>query len=148
MTDNNTAIQLANAEAINAISTIVSAEAGATFCSIVNDGTRENASKFYNAMNNPEFRVADFINKVIRVKDVLVEIRDLINEETGEVDRVPRVVLIDDEGKGYQATSKGIYGAVKNAYIAFGSAPWDEPLEFTIKQRPTKNGSMLTADIR
>ena len=148
MTDNNTSIQLANAEAINAISTIVSAEAGATFCSIVNDGTRENASKFYNAMNNPEFRVADFINKVIKVKDVLVEIRDLINEETGEVDRVPRVVLIDDEGKGYQATSKGIYSAVKNAYIAFGAAPWDDPLEFTIKQRPTKNGSMLTADIR
>lgn len=148
MTNENTAIQLANAEAVSAISTIVSAEAGATFCSIVNDGTRESSSKLYNAMNNPEFRVSDFINKTINVRDVLIEIRDLTNEETGEIDRVPRVVLIDKDGKGYQATSKGIYMAVKNAYIAFGAAPWTDPLEFTIKQRPTKNGSMLTADIR
>lgn len=147
MSDNN-AIQLANAEAVAAISTIVSAEAGATYTSIVNDGTRESASKFYAAMNNPEFRVSDFINKTIPVQDVLIEIRDIVNEDTGEIDRVPRVVLIDPDGRGYQATSKGMYNVVKNASIAFGSAPWTPPLEFTIKQRPTKNGSMLTADVR
>ena len=147
MSDNN-AIQLANSEAVAAISTIVSAEAGATYTSIINDGTRESASKFYAAMNNPEFRVADFINKIIEVQDVLIEIRDIVNEDTGEVDRVPRVVLIDPDGKGYQATSKGMYTAIKNASIAFGAAPWNPPLSFMIKQRPTKNGSMLTADVR
>lgn len=147
-TENANAIQLANMEAVNQISAIISAEAGSVFTSVENDGTREAQSKVYNAMNNPDFRIADFINKQINVTDVLVEIKDIVDEDTGEVDRVPRIVLIDDKGKGYQATSIGMYTALRTAYIAFGKAPWNPPLEFTIKQKPTKNGSMLTAEIR
>ncbi len=147
-TESTNAIQLANLEAANAVAAIISAQAGATYCSIENDGTREAQSKFFNALNNPEGRVSDCINQTIKVQDVLIEMRDLTNEETGEIARVPRVVLIDDKGKGWQATSIGIYTVVKNAFYAFGKAPWKPALEFTIKQKPTKNGSMLTAEIR
>ena len=147
-TNESNSIQLRN-EIINTVSQIISADAGATYCSIENDGSREAQSKFYNAMNNPENRVSDFINKTIAVQDVLIEMRDIVNDETGELSRVPRVVLIDEKGAGYQATSVGIYNAVRNAFIAFGPAPWNPPLNFTIKQRTIKNGySMLTADIR
>lgn len=146
MTD--TAITVRNNEAVNAISTIMGAEVGSVFCSIEQDGSRENATKIYNAMNNPEFRVADFINKKIEVQDVLIEVREILNEDTGEIARVPRIVLIDTNGKGYQATSVGMHNAIRNAFLAFGPAPWNPALAFEIKQRSTKNGSMLTADVK
>ena len=71
----------------------------------------------------------------------------IINEETGEISRVPRVVLIDVDGKAYQATSVGMFNVIKNAYAVFGQAPWTPPLKMHIKQKAVKNGSMLTATI-
>lgn len=125
----------------------MSGDARNTFCS-VQGGDRVTKAKIYNAMNNPEHKVGDYINKVINVKDVLVELISLENEETGEVEAAPRVVLIDDKGKAYQAVSAGIFNAVKNAIAIFGVPTWDEPLPCLIKQISVKNGSMLTFDIQ
>lgn len=124
----------------------LSENASTVFCS-VQGGDRATKAKVYNAMNNPEHKVGDMINKTINVKDVLVEIIELANEETGELEEAPRVVLIDDKGKAYQAVSAGIFNAVKNAIQVFGAPTWDEPLPCLIKQVPVKNGSMLTFDI-
>ena len=76
-----------------------------------------------------------------------MEIVSVESEETGELSEIPRTVLIDENGKAYQATSVGMFNVVKNAINVFGPAPWNDPLIFTIKQIPTKRGSMLTADI-
>ena len=130
------------------IDTMLAAATGTTYCSVEANGDRATAAKVFNAMNNPEFRVADFINKEIPVQDILIETVEFPDEETGEVDRVPRVVLMTPEGKAYQATSLGMYTAVKRATLCFGNAPWKPALTFVIKQRPVKNGSMLTADIK
>lgn len=132
-----------NSQAIT-IASIQGQEVGATYCSIKADGDREKAKKVYNALNNPDFRVADYINQTIAIKDVLVEMRDIVNEELGTVERVPRVVLIDDDGKAYQAVSVGMLNAVQNLITCFGNPTWDEPIEAIVKQVPTKRGSMLT----
>lgn len=122
---------------------------GASYCSIEADrNDRAKAAKVYNALNNPEFRVSDFINKDIAVSDVLIEVSEIMNEDTGAIDTVPRVVLIDDAGKAYQSVSVGMFNCVKNAIKVFGEPTWEPALVFTIKQKPTKNGSMLTADIK
>lgn len=134
-------------DSVTAISAIAYAEPGTMFCSIERDGNRESDAKIYNALNNPAGRIADLINKTIPVQDFLVELREIVNEETGELDRVPRVVLITPDGIGYQALSKGMFGAIRNAVISFGPAPWKPALDMEIKQIPTKNGSMLTADV-
>ena len=121
---------------------------GQTFCSIVPTGNRKDDARIFAALNNPEFRVANFINKHIKIANVLVEIREFMDEDTGEIDTAPRVVLIADDGKAYQAVSKGIFGAIKNAYQVFGPAPWDPALEIEIKQIPCgKGSSMLTFDV-
>lgn len=130
------------------VNTMLAAETGTTYCTIKADPTdRKSAAKIYNALNNPEFRIADMINKDINVADVLIEIAEIMNEDTGEISQVPRVVLIDDEGRAYQSVSMGMFGAVKNAIKVFGEPTWKPALKFTIRQRPVKNGSMLTADI-
>lgn len=138
--DNNNAL---------AVSQMATAEVGMTYCSITaENGDREASSKIYNAMNDPEYRVADFINKTIAVENVFIEIKELANEETGEFETAPRVVLIDDKGHAYQSVSKGMYNAVRNACLCFGNPPWEPALLFEIKQKAVKAGSMLTANIK
>lgn len=129
------------------LATELSENATSIFCS-VKGGDRKSKAKVYNAINNPEHKVADFINKVIMVKDVVVEEITLENEETGEFETAPRVVLIDDKGKAYQAVSAGMFNAIKNAIQVFGAPTWEEPLPMLIKQISVKNGSMLTVDIQ
>ena len=133
-------------ELVKQVNTAMSAEVGSVVCSIDNS-TREGAKKIYNAMNNPSGKVSDLINKRIAVSDVLIEIRELLNEETGEIARVPRTVLIAPDGTGYQATSVGIFNAVRTAFNAFGPAPWEPALKILIKQKPVAKGSMLTFDV-
>lgn len=126
---------------------VTSENVGAMVCSIEPTGDRKKDAQIFGALNNPEFRLANFINKRIKVENVLVEIRDLLNEESGEVETAPRVVLIDEDGKSYQAVSKGIFNAVKNAYSVFGQAPWTPALEIEVKQVAVGRGSMLTFDV-
>lgn len=125
----------------------VEGNVGKRYCSITPTGDRKKDSRIFSAINNPEYRIADYINKQLSITDVLVEIRELLNEETGTIEVAPRVVLIDSEGHSYQATSKGILNAVQSAFIVYGNAPWDPALEIVIKQRPVKSGSMLTFDV-
>ena len=125
----------------------LSAASNTTYCSI-QGGDRKTLAKVYNAANNQTHRVGDFINKTINVKDVLVEIIDIADEETGEVEQAPRVVLIDDKGEAYQSVSQGMFSAIKKAIQIFGVPTWDDPLPMTIKQVNVGKGSMLTVEVK
>lgn len=139
---------MANELATTNINTMLTQDAGTTYCSIeVNPSDRKTAARVFDALNNPTHQVADFINKSIPVTNVLLEVAEIMNEDTGEISRAPRVVLIDAEGNSYQAVSIGMFNAVKNAFRCFGAAPWEPALIFDIKQKPVKNGSMLTANV-
>lgn len=124
----------------------LSAESPSTYCS-VQGGDRKAKALVYNAMNNPTHRVGDCINKKLMIKDVLAEVIELENEETGELQQVPRVVLIDEKGESYQAVSTGIFNAVKKAIAVFGAPTWDEPLPIVIKQVSFGKNQILTFDI-
>ncbi len=117
------------------------------YCSL-QAGTRAERAKVFNASNNPDHKVGDYINKVIMVKDVLAEQIQVTNEETGDLDLAVRVVFIDDKGESYQAVSSGIFNAVKKAISMFGAPTWDEPLPCLIKQVKVGRGSMLTFDVK
>ena len=125
----------------------LSAEQTSMFCSI-QGGTHESKVAVFNASNNPDHKVGDYINKVIVVKDVLAELIEVTNDETGEVEVTPRVVLIDVDGESYQAVSKGIFNALKKAIAIFGAPTWDEGLPCLIKQVSVGKGSMLTFDVQ
>lgn len=131
---------------IVSISQELSENATTAYCSI-QGGTREAKAAVFNAANNPTHKVGDFINKVIKVKDVLAEQIEITDEETGEVSSAVRVVLIDANGESYQAVSTGIYNALKRTIQVFGAPTWDEPLPLLIKQVSVGKGSMLTFDV-
>lgn len=125
----------------------LSADCTSMYCSI-QGGTPEAKVAVFNASNNPDHKIGDYINKVIVVRDVLAEQIEMTNEETGELEPAIRVVFIDVDGKSYQAVSSGIFNALKRAIRIFGAPTWEDGLPLLIKQVPTKNGSMLTFDIQ
>lgn len=136
----------------------LSGQGTSMFCSI-QGGTHESKVAVFNASNNPDHKVGDFINKTIVVRDVLAEQVEVgkkdekgnpVLDESGEpvMELVPRVVLIDMKGESYQAVSWGIFNALKKAIAIFGAPTWDEGLTILVKQVSVKSGSMLTFDVQ
>lgn len=137
-----------NTELAITTNNITQMDAGAMITSFKADpNDRATSAKIFNAMNNPQHRVADCINNTIAVTDYLIEMSEIANEETGAIDTVPRVVLVDDKGEAYQAVSFGMYNVIRNTVAVCGDAPWNPPVKLKIKQVPTKRGSMLSAEM-
>lgn len=109
--------------------------------------TDEDKAKLFNAMNNPDERVSAMINKVIMAKDLYIEIVNCTNQETGEVTACPRIVIIDDKGKSYQAVSIGIYSALKKVIQVFGAPTWEKPIPLEVKQITKGVRNMLTLNV-
>ena len=109
--------------------------------------TDEEKAKMFNAMNNPDKRIADCINMKIRAKDLYIEVVNCTNEETGEVNACPRIVIIDDKGVSYQAVSIGIYSALKKVIQVFGTPTWEKPVTFEVKQITKGKKQMLTLNV-
>lgn len=118
------------------------------YCSF-KPNTKEEKAVLFKAMNNPEKRLADCINMTINVKDIYVETVTIVDQNSGEIIPVPRIVLIDVEGIGYQCVSKGVFGALKKLISLFGEPTWDEGISITVRSVKTRNGnnSVLTFDI-
>lgn len=110
--------------------------------------TWEDKAKLFKAMNNPDKRLRDEINKTIYVKDVYAEEVQVTNKETGEVTTAPRVVLIDKDGTSYVSVSLGVFGGLKKLFQIYGlPVQWGEPLPITIKQVSKGEKQLLTFDI-
>ena len=105
--------------------------------------TVEDKKALYNAINSPDFRIADMINKPIKIRDALIMTVALSDDDTGEVREMPRSILIDTEGKTYTAVSSGIASSLRNIFSVFGTLHFDNGLEMTVKQVQTKKGSTL-----
>lgn len=99
--------------------------------------TFEEKKRLVNAMSNPDFRTADFINKTINVVDVFMEMANVTDQNTGDLKPIPRVVLIDDKGKSYASLSFGIFNSLKKIISVFGFPTWDPaiPLEVSRVQK-------------
>lgn len=117
------------------------------FCSMEPKDDKERAMLF-NAMNNPDKRLGDCINTTIKMKDLFCEVVSLENKNTGEIDKCPRIVIIDDKGVGYAAVSLGIYSALKKIIALYGPPTWEQPVPVEIKQLTKGERKMLTLNIK
>ena len=100
----------------------------------------EDRVKLYNACSSP-LSVADMINKQIRLRHIFVEVIQVMSEQSGELVYVPRVILIDEKGVGYQAVSIGMYNSVKRLIATFGDpSTWTKAHTVEIANVSLKNG--------
>lgn len=152
MMENNNAMVVANRNAVNRFEdegfnvSVDMTSAQTQFCSMTAN-THEEKAAMYNAMNNPDKRLADCINMQIKAKDLYIEVVNCTNEETGEVNACPRIVIIDDKGVSYQAVSIGIYSALKKVIQVFGAPTWEKPVTLEVKQITKGSRKMLTLNV-
>ena len=106
--------------------------------------TVDEKKALFNAMNNPQKRVADMIGKEIVIRDVFVESVDMVNEETGEVTIAPRIVLVDVKGVSYQCVSTGIFSALKKLFQIFGMPTWENGIKTEVAQIQKGKRNILT----
>ena len=120
---------------------------GGTFCSF-NTETAEGKKKVFRATTKPDVTIKSMINKQIKVVEIFAKPTALVDEDTGEVKDGVTVVLFDDLGVSYSATSQGITNAVKALVDIYGHpATWTEPVVIVPKEVAVKKGNMLTFDI-
>lgn len=91
--------------------------------------------QLFNAVSNPSAKLSSMIGKKIDLVNVYVEIVDITNTETGEVQRAPRIIFFDKNGASFSCVSKGIFGACKKLFSVFGTPDtWTKPIPLEVKQ--------------
>lgn len=111
------------------------------YCSIKSEGDMKSKAAIFNAINSPEEKIAEHINKPIMLKDIVAHPIRLVDEKTGEVLDAMRMVLVDENGVGYEAVSSGIVNAVSRILQIFGQPEtWDGPIKIIPIQKKTRNG--------
>lgn len=139
----NTNIAVFNDDGLNLIADLTAPSTSA-FCSLIPQ-TEDEEKILYNATMSPAKRVGDCINETINLRHVFCEIITVTNEETGEVSRVPRTVLIDDNGIGYQCVSTGIFNAIKKLFAVKGMPDtWVKPVTVKVQQISKGKRQILT----
>lgn len=115
------------------------------YCSITNDGTRKSQIAIYNAVNSAEEQLADHINEVLEVINIVAHPVTLVDEESGEMITALRTIFVCKDGKTYSATSQGIANSLQRIFSIIGmpdGGAWEkEPVKMKIKQVKTRNGN-------
>lgn len=126
---------------------LMALQLGGLYCSLPSE-TKEDKTLIYNASNNPNHRIAEFVNKTIKVVGFILEKVEMTSQETGDIRITPRTILIDTDGQTYVAVSIGVANALAKVCNLFGMPnEWDEPIEFAVKQIEKNNHRILTLEM-
>lgn len=139
------ASELATMDGFNAIA---GSQMLSSYCSW-NPETKEEKLALFNATNNPDARLAEMINMEIDMVHVYVEQIEMVNQTTGCPEIVPRIVIIDKDGKSYQCVSKGIFNGLRKLFMpnCMGMPEtWTEPVRIRIKQVKKDKNSILVIE--
>ena len=116
-----------------------------TYCSMT-VVSKEEKVKFYNAVQNCEKKISDYINKRISFNNIYLEKTEVMEKDkngnpTGVITDAVKIVLIQPDGEGIVSTSKGILTSLYALFQIFGTPDtWDEPMEVEVKQIETAKG--------
>ena len=102
------------------------------------------AKDFYNAVSQPDISLKECVNIPIAMTHVSIEVCEVHSEQNGDV-IAPRIVIMDEDGKSYQAVSVGVYQSLKRIFALFGTPnTWSKPLTVVPMLTSTKKGQVLS----
>lgn len=97
----------------------------------------------YNAIEGKALRAAGLIGSRLSVAHVLQHWVEIADQESGEVTRSLRTVLILSDGTLVEAVSGGIAQSIDRIAAILGPPPWDPPLTCIVKQRELGNARRM-----
>lgn len=101
--------------------------------------TQEEKLAIYAAVSDSE-ELKKMLNKVINVTDVIIQPVEVESEQTHEMEKANRIVLVDDKGKAYGCTSSGVETSLKNLFAIVGMAPWNPAIPLMPVEVRGRNG--------
>lgn len=119
------------------------------YCSF-EPNTIEEKKMLFNAVNSTPEYLKDHINEVIVINHIYAEQVSIIDENSGEIIPIPRIVIIDNNGIGYGCASFGIFNSIKKLIGIMGAPTVNNPYKVKIKQvniRNKANYSALTLEL-
>lgn len=114
------------------------------FCSkkLTNDEEKKN---LFNSLESCDVLLNDCVGQQINIKDIYCEVREVCDEDTGEVKPKYRTILFDIDGKTYATGSYGIYNVISKIISIYGKPTWEDGILVEVTKRPIGNGkSTLT----
>lgn len=89
--------------------------------------------------------ISENLGKTIQLVDLVVQVIDLTDPQTGELTRQPRIILVDADGVAYHAISSGMLRSLSNLIGVLGQpATWPTPVPVTVKSAKARVGSYFT----
>ena len=110
------------------------------YCSKVAE-TEKEKKELFNALESCDALLNDCVGQEINIKDMYVEEKQVIDDESGEVKTKYRTILFDENGQTYATGSYGIYNVLKKIVQIYGlPESWEKPLKVKVAKRPIGNG--------
>ena len=110
------------------------------YCSKVAE-TEKEKKELFNALESCDALLNDCVGQEIEIKDIYVEEKQVIDNETGEVKTKYRTILFDENGQTYATGSYGIYNVLKKIVQIYGlPESWEKSLKVKVAKRPIGNG--------
>ena len=110
------------------------------YCSKVAE-TEKEKKELFNALESCDALLNDCVGQEINIKDIYVEEKQVMDDETGEIKTKYRTILFDENGQTYATGSYGIYNILKKIVQIYGlPESWEKPLLVKVAKRPIGNG--------
>ena len=110
------------------------------YCSKVAE-TEKEKKELFNALESCDVLLNDCVGQEINIKDMYVEEKQVIDDETGEIKTKYRTILFDENGQTYATGSYGIYNVLKKIVQIYGlPESWEKPLKVKVAKRSIGNG--------
>ena len=110
------------------------------YCSKVAESEKEK-KELLNALESCDALLNDCVGQEIEIKDMYVEEKQVVDEESGEMKTKYRTILFDENGQTYATGSYGIFNVLKKIVGIYGlPTTWEKPLKVKVEKRPIGNG--------
>lgn len=110
------------------------------YCSKIAN-TETEKKELFNALESCDALLNDCVGQEIEIKDIYVEEKQVVDEETGEIKTKFRTILFDVNGQTYATGSYGIFNVLKKIVSIYGLPnTWEQPLKVKVAKRPIGNG--------
>ena len=95
----------------------------------------------YNALNSTGEKLGDYVGGTITVSNIVLQGSTFTDEETGEIQKFTRLILVGPEGQIYKSTSRGMVRAAIQLMQVFGTPDqWGQPLSIQIERVQLRKG--------
>lgn len=100
--------------------------------------------ELFNALESCDVLLNDCAGQEIEIKDVYIEEREIIDEETGEIKPKYRTIIFDKNGQTYVTTSYGIINVLNKIFQVYGfPTEWKKPLKVKVLKKSIGNDKQI-----